>query len=276
MKLSEKYLNAGRSIVTDNFYTSITLAQNLLQKSTHLIGTLRKNRKGIPKYVLKEKLKKGKVCAMENNDGVLILRWKDKREVLALSTRHTPGFVSVRSKRNRNKVTMKPTVIADYNSHKCSIDFTDQMGSYSNPARRSLRWFQKLAIELLFSTSMVNAYILYKQVKNLSSKKYTITTFKENICRELMGLNKNSRQVRNNQTCSTRHRFGKSPLVDHRNRIVRRRCIHCYEKKREEGLSSVEACKVTKKVNTVCLVCPSHPSMCSEYFANIHKDIVRQ
>ncbi|CAG5020280.1 unnamed protein product [Parnassius apollo] len=232
----------------------------LSQQNSHLLGTLRKNRKGLPKEISKEKLKKGETCVMENNDGVLVLRWKDKRDALALSTRHTPGFVNVRSRRNRNKVTMKPTLIATYNSHKCSTDYSDQMGSYSNPARRSLRWFQKLAIELLFITSLINAFILFKTSKNLTSKKYTITTFKENICRALMGLDKPRRQ--NNQSCSNGHQFGKSPLVDHRNRIVRR-CIHCYEKKREEGLTSIEACKITKKVNIVYLLCPSKPSVCS-------------
>lgn len=95
MKLSEKYLNAGRSIVTDNYYTSVTLDNSLLKKKTHLLGTLRKNRKGLPKELLKEKLKKGETCAMENDDGVLVLRWKDKRDVLALSTLHLPGFVNV-------------------------------------------------------------------------------------------------------------------------------------------------------------------------------------
>ncbi|CAG5023328.1 unnamed protein product [Parnassius apollo] len=191
----------------------------------------------LPKEILKEKLKKGDTCVMENNDGLLVLRWKDKRDVLALSTWYTPGFVNVRSRRNRNKLTMKPTLIADYNRHKCSIDYSDQMDSYSNPARRSLRWFQKLAIELLFSTSLINAFILFKTSKNLTFKKYTIKTFKKNICRALMGLDKPRRQ--NNQSCSNGHQFGKSPLVDHRNRIVRRRCIHCYEKKREEGLTSI-------------------------------------
>ncbi|CAG4929546.1 unnamed protein product [Parnassius apollo] len=146
------------------YNTPEELSEDELKQNSHLLGTLRKNRKGLPKEILKEKLKKRETCVMENNDGVLGLRWKDKRDVLALSTRHTPGFVNVRS------VTMKPTLIADYNHHNCSIDYSDQMGSYSNPARRSLRWFQKLAIELLFSTSLINAFILFKTSKNLTSK----------------------------------------------------------------------------------------------------------
>nr|CAH7731358.1 unnamed protein product [Callosobruchus chinensis]CAH7769574.1 unnamed protein product [Callosobruchus chinensis] len=41
----------GPNIVIDNFYTSITLAQTLLNRNTHLVGTLRKNRKNLPKSV---------------------------------------------------------------------------------------------------------------------------------------------------------------------------------------------------------------------------------
>lgn len=42
--LCENYLNEGRTIVTDNFYTSVPLAEKMLSKNTHLVGTLRKNR----------------------------------------------------------------------------------------------------------------------------------------------------------------------------------------------------------------------------------------
>jgi len=41
LDLSQKYLNANRIIVTDNFYTSLPLAHELLRNNTHLISTLR-------------------------------------------------------------------------------------------------------------------------------------------------------------------------------------------------------------------------------------------
>lgn len=179
MKLCQPYLGVGRSVVTDNFYTSIDLAEKLLENNTHLIGTLRKNRKGLPKEVIEEKLKRGEMVALQNNNGVLVLKWKDKHDVLALSTKHSNGFVTVTSKRNPNKRVMKPIAITEYNKHKCSIDLSDQLASYSSPARRSIRWFQKLATDLLFSTAVTNAYIIYKQHKRLSSKKYTVTKFRE-------------------------------------------------------------------------------------------------
>jgi predicted O-methyltransferase YrrM len=59
LELSENLLNAGRILVTDNFYTRIELAKKLLQRKTYLLGTLRKNRKGNPPEVVKKKLKRG-------------------------------------------------------------------------------------------------------------------------------------------------------------------------------------------------------------------------
>jgi len=58
MQLSQPYLNAGKTLVTDNFYTCIQLADNLLNARTHLVGTVRSNRKGLPTSVTGASLKK--------------------------------------------------------------------------------------------------------------------------------------------------------------------------------------------------------------------------
>jgi len=50
MKLVEKLLDCGRILHVDNFYTSIPLAQQLLERKTLLCGTLRRNRKHLPVY----------------------------------------------------------------------------------------------------------------------------------------------------------------------------------------------------------------------------------
>ena len=42
------------------------------RKKTHLVGTLRANKKYIPKEVLNTKLKKGKMVAKEDQDGAVI------------------------------------------------------------------------------------------------------------------------------------------------------------------------------------------------------------
>ena len=58
MTLAENLLDEGRTAFTDNYYTSLNLANKLLDRKTHLVGTIRSNRKGNPKEVIQKKLKK--------------------------------------------------------------------------------------------------------------------------------------------------------------------------------------------------------------------------
>ncbi len=59
MELCQSVLNTNRTLYTDNFYTSVTLAQKLLLQKTHLVGTLRRNRKLNPKSVVHNNVEKG-------------------------------------------------------------------------------------------------------------------------------------------------------------------------------------------------------------------------
>ena len=44
MNTCEDYFKKGYTLHTDNWYTSVDLARKLLDKQTHLVGALRKNR----------------------------------------------------------------------------------------------------------------------------------------------------------------------------------------------------------------------------------------
>lgn len=56
--LLNNLLDTGRKVYTDNYYTSVSLASRLLTRQTHLIGTVRANRKLNAQDVLNKKLKK--------------------------------------------------------------------------------------------------------------------------------------------------------------------------------------------------------------------------
>ena len=49
LKLMEKLLDCGHALYVDNFHTSVPLAEALLNRKTLLCGTVRKNRKHLPK-----------------------------------------------------------------------------------------------------------------------------------------------------------------------------------------------------------------------------------
>jgi hypothetical protein len=82
-------LDTGRTLCTDNFYTSVTLAHELIKRKTHLVGTVRTNRKMNCVDVTKQKIKKNEILARESNTGIVMLKWCYKRVVLMLSTNQT-------------------------------------------------------------------------------------------------------------------------------------------------------------------------------------------
>lgn len=51
MELSEDYLDMWRIIFTDDWYTSFSLANELLSRSTNSVGALKSNRKFNPKNI---------------------------------------------------------------------------------------------------------------------------------------------------------------------------------------------------------------------------------
>lgn len=56
------------------YWYCVDLAEKLLYRNTHLVGTLRANRKRNPMIVTKKKISKGETVARINNKGVLMLK----------------------------------------------------------------------------------------------------------------------------------------------------------------------------------------------------------
>ena len=84
LKLIEKLLDCGRVLYVDNFYTSVSLAEELLKRKRLLCGTLRKNKKHLPKNVVSSKYKKGQQIA-KRKGRIIVQKWKDKRDVMMLT-----------------------------------------------------------------------------------------------------------------------------------------------------------------------------------------------
>jgi len=194
----DKYGGAGRTLCTDNFYTSVKLAEKLLQQQTHLVGTLRSNRRGLPKSITTAQLKKGDVVAVENNAGITVLKWKDKRDVLMLSTMHNADVTEICRKRKDQKV-IKPVAVLYYNEAKQGIDVSEQMISYHRCLRKTIRWFHKVAIDVLLGTAVVNACnLLNMRRQAANTRKLQITDFREQLCEQLIQPSQSSEVSRRN------------------------------------------------------------------------------
>jgi hypothetical protein len=98
MNLVQQLLGKGRTLCTDNYYTSVELAHKLLDEKTYLLGTLRSNRKNNPKNVIQKKLKKGEMVAEGSNTGIFVEKWRDKRDVTMLNTKFVPEMINIRKR----------------------------------------------------------------------------------------------------------------------------------------------------------------------------------
>lgn len=256
LDLAEKYLDHGRTLATDNFYTSVSLAKMLLARKTHLIGTLRKNRIGNPKEVTMAKLKRSEIIGRENSS-IVISKWKDKREVLMLSTKHGLEQAPTGKKTRQGEEITKLKVIIDYNHAKQGIDISDQMACYFTPLRKTIRWYHKIAFEYLLSTAVVNALVIYKSTKNM-----TILEFRQSICEALCDIKLDQQPSTSNPI---KHKLKEFETRDSTNRKTRKRCLSCYE-----NLAKIEgrsvAAKKAKKVSTFCSDCEGSPAFCLECF----------
>lgn len=123
----EPYLNKGHHLYMDNFYNSVTLSNKLLAHKTHSTGTLRSNRAGNPNEVTKAKVKRGDHIWRRSND-IYVSKWRDKREVLTITTAHTPQMTECENR--YGKKATKPLEAVQYNNHISGIDRSDQMISY--------------------------------------------------------------------------------------------------------------------------------------------------
>ncbi|XP_035230173.1 piggyBac transposable element-derived protein 4-like [Stegodyphus dumicola] len=115
MNLLEGMLDVGHSVFMDNYYNSYELAKCLSDRKTHCTGTIRNNRKTFPKEVKekKKKLKKGQTVAKYTN-GVMIAKWKDKRDVTYISNEYKNDMVEKTNK--RGEVKTKPLPVIQYNN----------------------------------------------------------------------------------------------------------------------------------------------------------------
>jgi len=139
LTLMKPFLNKGHSLYIDNFYNSVTLSNILLEKKTHTTGTLRSNRRGNPKEVTTKKLKRGDHI-WRRNKNVNISKWKDKRDVLCLTTKN---HTKIKLSKNKYGILKnKPAEIVDYNNCMSGIDHSDQMVSYYSSPRKSARWYK--------------------------------------------------------------------------------------------------------------------------------------
>ena len=104
LRLMAPLVNRGHALYTDNYYSSPTLFDKLVNLDTKAVGTVRTNRREMPLDFKTLKLARGEI-AYRRRQNVMAIKWQDKREVNVLTTQHLSETVEVTT---RTGVKVKP------------------------------------------------------------------------------------------------------------------------------------------------------------------------
>ncbi|CAK1585495.1 unnamed protein product [Parnassius mnemosyne] len=290
VKLAEGLLDEGRCIITDNYYTSVPLAEFLISRNTDLCGTLNKKRRGLPKDVTDAALQIGDIAVKQKNENITVLKWKDKRDVCALSTCHGKGLSLTTSRLPK----LKPDVILTYNKGKKGIDIADQLSSYNTPIRKTVIWYKKVATDLL-AIAVINSMIIYNDLHPEKKERYNVLAANEAFVKRLLKVEPDQQKTREAQPQPSTSRSSEivrqmpfeslsssssstllgsnrgshflEPIGNVRGISIRRRCVGCYKKLIDLGSLPKTARAKAKRVTTHCNTCKK--TYCLQCFSEI-------
>ena len=109
-------------VVTNNFYSSQELFCDLIERGFGANGTVYNDSRGIPQLYIRHADNMGTyTVTSSSDDGIFSLKWKDKCEVVMLSTYHDSTMVT-KSRQARRlaggiEEIEKPQVDEDYNQN---------------------------------------------------------------------------------------------------------------------------------------------------------------
>jgi len=134
MQLMSPYLNKGRNVTTDNFFTSVSLARTLKVKDTSIVGTISRTRREILAVLAMERAPLHETTLLRNGDGATLTVYQRKvnKNVLLLSTLHSAIDIGTNRK-------ISPR-LQFYNKTKCGVDILDQMACRYSTRAAARRW----------------------------------------------------------------------------------------------------------------------------------------
>lgn len=158
LQLSKPYANTGRTIVADNFFTSLEGVKRLAKLGLAFVGTIRSNKKCIPLEFRKHP--KRPVLSSDfgfHENLVSICSYVPKKNkcVNLLSTVHYTDKCEGQAK--------KPEAILFYNKNKSGVDCMDQMVSHFTTKRATKRWTFAFFCNMLDVMALA-AYTICKEV----------------------------------------------------------------------------------------------------------------
>ena len=273
----------NRVMCLDNWYTSIEVAVFLmLTYKVYLIGTIKTNRKGLPKEHIYPKIGRGKKVrgtmstVMATISGVIVYftSWMDSKPVHGLSTLPTDKDTVQRKDKDADgrfapTTIWRPTMWQYYNKGMGGTDLHDQLNQYYRTMVRCKKWPIRIFTHFLHSV-VTNAYILYREKNELKTSDFSLLEFIDILLDNIHALpdsdapeddiDVHDPHDRSYTTCAG---WAKPANKNARLSTPKTSLHYTANDKKSRG-----RCPVCKKngVYTRCALCPTMPFLCNEGF----------
>ena len=248
LQLTRQITGCNIHLYIDNFYTSPNLLIKLKDDAIFCTGTVRQNRKGMPKdFVTDKSMNRGDIDA-RHCDGMFAVKWMDNKAVHLLSTITSSNkVITVRrgQKGHPEKVNVPcPAMIQEYNNGMNGTDVMDQRTKpYSFDRRSPAKYYTRPFFDYL-EMAVVNSFIIQEKLAEsewAADRPKTLLDFKRRVALDLIG----SYTSRNRFATS---RSGKKTPLFHRVAMIdtKARCKNCYSqgKKDVKVFTKCETCEV--------------------------------
>lgn len=254
--LTEQLKGLGCEVYFDNFFNSPALQHKLMMQNTKACGTVRTNRKNVPKSLPSDKsMKRGDIHAVSTN-GITFVKWMDTKAVHMLSNFISPVPTSTVKRRQAGtaqKINVTcPEVVMRYNKYMGGVDLMDQRKAcYEVDRKAKIKYYLRLFFDIL-DIAMNNSYLVYVKLHEkhrvegplLSSLEY-----RQHVARSLI----------NNFTCRQRSR---PTLVSSKKlRIGEKRNLPAHNMEKAEKLKRCVNCakrRIENRTHNKCVMCNVH------------------
>ena len=185
---------------------------------------------------------------------LLCVRWKDKRDINMLTTKHLPTMRTVATGTEPNK--QKPCCNVDYSKYMCGVDHSDQMLAYAPLHRKTVKWWKKLSFHLI-TLAMVQAHCLYnKHKKNQAKKIMSFEDFAISVAKGIADMNESEAPERITEADQADRLKGRHFLESiEQGRKKTKNCHVCYHKAVRANVPYAERKRYRKSTSYRCKTC---------------------
>lgn len=179
-RLLSPFKQSNHRVLIDECYGSPELYELLLEQGFYPLGVINSTNKSLPSALHHPILRWNTISRRKKQ--LLAIRWKDRCNLIVLSTMHKDETVRIESRSKSQEVMMKPTAVLTYEKYKNRMDLRHQLISHHPMKHSTIKKGKKLLLHLI----MVGTVYACKYYNIKNQCKISMTDFMSKVITRLI------------------------------------------------------------------------------------------